>query len=117
MVDLPEPDGPSSATISPGTIDQVGRRDDLDAVLARLRVVLLDLFGANDGLGRLCHRSIQRAKYLKYRQPFSGLAQPQVHMWRHIFTSLMQAKPGGSPGSVRVPDHSIECMRCLFAGR
>ena len=48
-VDLPEPDGPSSATISPAHNGEVGRRDHLDAVLARLRIVLLNTFGAYDG--------------------------------------------------------------------
>ena len=32
----------------PGNDGEVGGRDDLDAVLAGLRVILLDLFGAND---------------------------------------------------------------------
>ncbi len=48
MVDLPEPDGPSSARISPGTMLEVRRRDHLDAVLAGLRIVFFDFFSAND---------------------------------------------------------------------
>ena len=47
-VDLPEPEGPSSATISPAHNGQVGGRDHLDAVLAGLGVVLLNAFGTDD---------------------------------------------------------------------
>jgi hypothetical protein len=49
MVDLPEPEGPSRATIS-GDDGEIGRGDYLNAILAGLRVVLLDLLGANDRL-------------------------------------------------------------------
>ena len=58
-VDLPDPDGPSSATISPCTDRQVRRRDHLDTVLARLGVVLLHVLGAND---RFSHRQTSKRK-------------------------------------------------------
>jgi hypothetical protein len=49
-VDLPEPEGPSSARISPENTLQVGGRDHLDAVRAGLGVVLFDVFGTDDRL-------------------------------------------------------------------
>ena len=47
-VDLPEPEGPSRATISPLHNRQVSGRDHLDAIFAGLSVVLLNLLGTDD---------------------------------------------------------------------
>ena len=75
-VDLPEPEGPSRATISPGNNGQIGRRDDLDAVLAGLRVVLFDLLGANNRFG---HRASKACNARLDCSPRARLRRPMRH--------------------------------------
>ena len=51
-VDLPEPEGPSKPTILPGDTARSVGRNHLDAIAVRLRIVLLNRAGLNDGFGQ-----------------------------------------------------------------
>ena len=48
----PSPKVPASATILPGRHTQVGRRNHFNAIAVRLRIVLLDRAGFDDGLSQ-----------------------------------------------------------------
>ena len=92
MVDLPEPDGPSSARISPGHDLQVGGGDDLDAILAGLGVVLLDLFGLNNGfagraLNLVLNRNFRHAEFSTY----VGWATPHLDKFLQCSVAGLQS--------------------------